>query len=353
MYRSNDTLSERKKTILRSIIDAYISGGEPVGSKYLTGTGQIRLSSATIRNEMAELEEMGYLEQPHTSAGRIPSEKGYRFYVDSLMQSYRMTAEELRELNSLVKSKAAELDGLLARAGRLMSMLTNYTSLTARPSRTDTVISRYKAVRVDANSFLLIMITGTDVVKTKLIRSTEDIDNDRLILLEDSLNRFAAGIGADEITLPIMLELQGRMAGYESVLNPVMKCVYETLNEGHSGDLRLEGIKCLLKYPEYAGADAMSGILGLLEEKEGILDMVSKAETGSVHVYIGQENTVDAMRNSTLVIRTIDSGQRVVGAIGIIGPCRMDYSKVITTIDYLSKTISHLINGEDSGGKDE
>lgn len=134
MERRGGDLSERKKLILRAIIDAYISGGEPVGSKYLTQSGQIAFSSATIRNEMAELEEMGYLRQPHTSAGRVPSERGYRFYVDGLMDSYRMTANELSELNQLVRARAAELDKILDRASHLMSMMTNYASLTARPS---------------------------------------------------------------------------------------------------------------------------------------------------------------------------------------------------------------------------
>lgn len=161
MERRGGDLSERKKLILRAIIDAYISGGEPVGSKYLTQSGQIAFSSATIRNEMAELEEMGYLRQPHTSAGRVPSERGYRFYVDGLMDSYRMTANELSELNQLVRARAAELDKILDRASHLMSMMTNYASLTARPSLSAESVLQFQTLHIDSGTMLLVMVVET------------------------------------------------------------------------------------------------------------------------------------------------------------------------------------------------
>ncbi len=347
------SLSERKKAILRAVVDAYIASGEPVGSKYLTQLDNIRYSSATVRNEMAELENMGYLEQPHASAGRVPSEQGYRFYVDALMEGYRMTANELRELNSLVRSKAAELDSILDRAGKLMSMFTNYTSLTARPRDCATRIRHYKIMRVDGSSFLLIMVTAADSVITKYIHTALDVDDEGLILLEENLNRYAVNVSAEQLTLPVLLEIQTGMAGYEVMTTSALKCICEALNQSADGNVRFEGINRFLQYPEFKNPETLSGLLGLPEHKNDILELLSNAQPGQVQVYIGNENTLDAMRQSALVIKTITNGDRVIGALGVIGPCRMDYSKVITALEYLSGNISHLLGGENGSDSDK
>ena len=339
-------LSERKKMILRAIVEAYIAAGEPVGSKYLTGAGNISLSSATIRNEMAELEDMGYLEQPHTSAGRIPSERGYRFYVDSLMQNYILTANELKELNNLVKVKASELDGILERAGKLMSVLTNYTSVMVKPKINSLVVMQYKIIRVDADSFLLLMITAKENVITKYIHSKRELDDTSLTLLETALNTTLRGVCSDEITLPVMMELQNRLGGCEDLLPAVMKCIYEAFNNTEGGDIRVEGMNRLLEYPEFTDLNQLRSLLGLMERKDDILNVVSNSDANAVNIYIGNENEVDIMRHSSFIFRTINSGDRVLGAIGVIGPCRMDYSKVVTTVEYLAKQISGMVEQE-------
>jgi heat-inducible transcriptional repressor len=344
-------LSERKRLILRAVVDAYIAGGEPVGSKYLTTNGHIALSSATIRNEMAELEELGYLIQPHTSAGRIPTEQGYRFYVDSLMQGYKLTAGELRELNNLVRTKVAELDDILEKAGRLVSMLTNYTSLTVKPKTDTAIIRRYKIIKLSSDSCLIIMITAPETVKTKYIHLTDDTDDEGLYRLETALNDLLCDVELNTVTMPVMMELQVRLAGYESLLASVMKCIYEAANEPDGGDLRLDGVNRLLQYPEFNDLDMLSRMLGMLERKEDILDVVSKSDKDIVNIYIGAENSVDAMRNTTLIFKTINSGRYTVGAIGVIGPCRMDYSKVVTTIGYLARSITEMMKEEDGTKK--
>ena len=199
MYRKGDELSERKKMILRAIIDAHIDRGEPVGSKYLIQNNNIAFSSATVRNEMAELESLGYLEQPHTSAGRIPSEMGYRFYVDSLMDKYRLTRDELDRIDMLKKSKEAELDRLIEQAGRLFSNLTNYTSITVRPKPQQVIITNFNTVYIDEHSFVLVMVSNTGVAKTKIIRTAQEINMLVIQRLAELLNRFAAGIKIDRL----------------------------------------------------------------------------------------------------------------------------------------------------------
>ena len=344
MYKNGDELSDRKKIILKAIIDAHIDNGEPVGSKYLTYNKQIALSSATIRNEMAELEEMGYLEQPHTSAGRIPSEQGYRFFVNSLMQSYRLTANELLKLNSLFTNKIEELDKILDSSSKLMSMLTNYASLAVKPKSKQITVVRFKTILLDGENFLLIMITNMNVVKTRYIRVTLLLSEGKLQHFENMLNVYLTNITMDMVTLPLMMEIENRLPDCRDLVSPVIKCIYEVLDELDDGDLKFDGVNKLLQYPEFTDIERVRELLDILENKDEILEIISNSAHDIINIYIGSENTVDIMQKSTLIFKTIKSGERIVGAIGVLGPCRMDYSKVVTTIEYLANSITEKTN---------
>lgn len=356
MYKNGDELSERKKIILKAIIDSHIDNGEPVGSKYLAYNEQIALSSATIRNEMAELEEMGYLEQPHTSAGRIPSELGYRFYVNSLMNNYRLTANELREMNSLLTSKVDELDKILDSSSKLMSMLTNYASLAVKPKSTHITVIRFKMILLDEINFLLIMITNVNVVKTRYVRIGFSLTEEKLQHFENILNRYLTNITMDTVTLPLMMEIENRLPECAELVSPVLKYIYEIIGELDDGDLKFDGVNRLLQYPEFTDIERLRELLGILENKEEILNIISNSEHDITNIYIGSENSVEIMQKSTLIFKTIKSNNRIIGAIGVLGPCRMDYSKVVTTVEYLADNISGITdkiqsNKMLSGGK--
>ena len=347
----NRELNERKKLILKAIVEAHVRDGGPVGSKYLTQDKQIALSSATIRNEMAELEEMGYLKQPHTSAGRIPSEYGYRFYVNRLMQKYRMSAAELRRINSAMRSRISELDSILENVPKIMSSLTNYTSLAVKPRQRTVIVAHFKTMLLGENIILLVMLMNTGAVKTKQLRLGFRISQETLTKLEMLLNAYVAGVDPSQITLQMMMELEAQLPEYEQLISPIIKVVYEVINEIDSGDLKLSGVDLLLQYPEYADIERFKSLLGMLEKKDDLLNLISNADRDSVQVYIGSENSVDIMKSSSLVFKTVVRDGRVVGAIGVLGPCRMDYSKVITVVDYLAGEISGGLNpGLDSGG---
>ena len=350
---NGDELSDRKKLILKAVINAHIDNGEPVGSKFLTYNKQIALSSATIRNEMAELEELGYLEQPHTSAGRIPSEHGYRFYVNSLMESYRLTANELREMNNLFNSRIDEIDKILDYASRLMSMFTNYVSLAVKPRPKQITVVRFKSILLDGSSFLLVMITSTSIVKTRYIYVKFIITEQILSEFETVLNTFLTNITMEMVTLPLIMEMERRLPECEALVSPVIKCVYEVLGELNDGDLKFDGVNRLLQYPEFTDIERLKELLGVLENKEEILNIVSSSEHDVVNIYIGSENSVEIMQKSTLVFKTIKSGDKIVGAIGVLGPCRMDYSKVITTVEYLASNITEMNKNLLSGGEDK
>ena len=341
-------LSERKKRILQAIIEAHIAYGEPVGSKYLAQDKQLACSSATIRNEMAELEELGYLEQPHTSAGRVPSEMGYRFYVDALLERYRMTAGEIEEINRTLRYKLNELDEILTGASRLAAHLTNYTSIAVRPRPASVRIDRYESMYIDPRNFVLVMLFGNGTVKTKYVRLAFDITDAELTEVTRLLNRYLVGMTSDRITLSLICELEKRAGTAAPIIGELVKTVYETMNELDGGEISVQGMNRLLEYPEYADVEAMRGMIGMFEKKDALLELVaSDAAEEGVQVYIGSENAVDVMSQSTLVYRQIRRGGRVVGAIGVIGPCRMNYSKVIETIDRLAESVDRAINEGD------
>lgn len=340
-------ISRRKQLILKAIIDAHIAYGEPVGSKYLAQDKQLSCSSATIRNEMAELEALGFLEQPHTSAGRVPSQLGYRFYVDSLLSSYRRTSEEISEITRSLGHKIRELNQILAEASRLASSMTNYTALSVRPPASRVTAERFEGIFLDARSFLLVLMLGGGAVKTKTIRLSFSATPESIALLIACLNEHLVGREADQISLPVILEIERRMGELGPMVHPIVRAVYDMMTEDDAGDLQIEGVNRLLQYPEYSDREELRSVIDLLEKKEPILDMVNASrDSDGVNVYIGSENNVKVMNNSTLVFKTIRSGGRVLGAIGVIGPRRMDYARVISTIDRLASGIDHLLSDD-------
>ncbi len=349
MNDEKNGLSERKKLILKAVVDAHIEHGEPVGSKFLTQNKQIAYSSATIRNEMAELEELGFLEQPHTSSGRIPSEAGYRFYVDALIDKYNFTQREIDELSKMLQSKQTELDNILQVALHLVSRMTNYTALALKPRQARITVNRYEIMRLDDRTLVLIMLIGA-AVKTKYIKSNRSIPNEAAARLAIVLNQKAAGVTASEITLPMMMEMERMMGEYEYLVSPVIKAVCETISVFDGGELTFEGINRLLSYPEYYDFDRLKEMLALFERKDDLLAVLSEEahgeDDGKVQIYIGRENLVKIMDNSTLIFKTVRENGIPVGAIGIIGPTRMDYSRVIAMIDRMTDAVSDAVKGQ-------
>ncbi len=343
MAQHKETLSERKKLILKAIVEAHIQGGEPVGSKFLMESRQLACSSATIRNEMAELESMGYLEQPHTSAGRVPSKQGYRFYVDALLEDYAMTAMDIAKINQLMKIKMAELDAILDRASKVATELTNYTGFAIKPRSHAAAVIKYEVAQIDSHSFILIIVTSGGAVKTRNVILDAPVDEATLTRLTDALNELATGVNAAQITLPIMMQLENRV-GDGALLNTVIKTIYEVLSELDNGELKVSGLQKLLQYPEYADAENLGELLGALERKDDILDLVSGIEGDGVNAVIGSEGAVKVINNSTVVFKPIKRGGKTVGAIGVIGPLRMDYARVLATLDSLGENVTQLLS---------
>lgn len=332
-------LSDRKKRILKSIIDAYISSGDPVGSKFLTTHSDFTVSSATIRNEMNELENMGYLEQPHTSAGRIPSPMGYRAYVDGLMERYRLQLEEIKLLDELMKFKMAEMDSLMEEAGRVLSNITDYTAFTAI-SRQGITAKRFEIVPIDSENILIVMICADGTVKTQMTALPVSFSTESLKRLAEALNVYLVGITADKINLSVIMAVEGR-AGNDSVLvSSVLKCIYGMMKADKEATVNFAGIPKLLNYPEFSDVRKTREVLELLDDKKSVLKTVLDSEPGKTYILISGEEHDAVPEDTSFVFRPISVDGESVGALGVIGPRRMNYRKVIANLEYIADSLT-------------
>lgn len=336
-------LTPRKMQILKAIVDAHIAGGEPVGSKYLSQ--DISCSPATIRNEMAELEEMGYLVQPHTSAGRIPSELAYRYYVDALVHQYANTRAEIDEINDTLRYKLTEMDEILEEISRLASSFTDYTGIAFKPGVGKVRIIQFKSVLLSGRDFLLVMTFEGDIVKTKTVHLPFSISEGILSRFTEALNMYLVNLPSESITMSMIMRLEALMGSAGGMVHPTVKAIYETMSELDTADVRLEGITKLLQYPEYSDISDFRNLMEMLEEKERFLDVISRetADESDIHVYIGTEDESDAMRNTALIFKKVTIGGKQL-AIGVIGPKRMNYSKVIEMLNGLASGIDRVFS---------
>ena len=331
--------------ILKAIVDAHIAGGEPVGSKYLSQDDKICCSPATIRNEMAELEEMGYLVQPHTSAGRVPSELAYRYYVDALVHQYANTRAEIAEINEVLRYKLTEMDEILEEVSRLASSFTDYTGIAFKPGVGKVRIVQFKSVLLSARDFLLVMTFEGDIVKTKTVHLSFNISEDILRRFTEALNMYLVNLPSDSITMPSIMRLEAIMGSAGGMVHPTVKAIYETMNELDTADVRLEGITKLLQYPEYSDISDFRNLMEMLEEKERFLDVITRetSDGNDINVYIGTEDESDAMRNTALIFKKVRIGGKQY-AVGVIGPKRMNYSRVIEMLNGLATGIDRIFS---------
>ncbi len=341
-------ISERKKETLRYIVEAYISGGEPVGSKYLTDTKKLAWSSATVRNDMMELEKSGYLYQPHTSAGRIPTTAGYQAYVNELMESYEMSIKEIEAINGLLSYKMTELDKLVKSAGKVASYLSNYTAITVKPKKSGVSVKRFEITWLDEHNFVLIIVSSLGLVKSSHLRSQMPIDRTDTQKLVDILNSSLCGLVQEQITLNVISSLEG-LSGY---MLPLLHSVLSTLNEAfgefNADSIELEGVTNLLKYPEFSDSDTLSGIINLPNNKDQMLALISENSSGAIqtkdgiNIIIGDDSSPSPMKDYGIVYTNFDAGPGARGVLGVIGPKRMEYSKVVAHLKYLSSKLREL-----------
>lgn len=328
-------LNERKQKILEAIIRNYMETGEPVGSRTVSKYTDLNLSSATIRNEMSDLEEMGYILQPHTSAGRIPSDKAYRFYVDTIHQR---KDEEVSEMKELVVEKADKIDLLLQQVAKLLAQNTNYTSMVTKPKYQHKRIKFIQLNQMGDRQLLVIVVLDNNHVSNKFINLEEDLDENVVAQMNFLMNTAMTGLDVTEINMAIMQQIKDKAGEYGDLASSILDCVSEVMTEEEDSEIYTSGATNILKYPELSDKEKMTGLLSTFEEKQMLAAWANDAppeedQEHGIQVYIGEESPVESMKDCSVVTATYKIKEGVYGKIGIVGPKRMDYEKVVGTLE--------------------
>ena len=351
-------LNERKRKILNTIINEYISSAEPIGSRHISKHANLGLSSATIRNEMADLEEMGYLEQPHTSAGRIPSDKGYRFYVNELMGGYEATQQDIDILATAMAVKVGQLDKAIKQVSMLLSQMTNYTAFLMTPEMKHGAIKTIELIQIDQTSILIVLVTNEGIMKNKRVIIPKGVDAELIPEISSMLKSKLAGLSLDEIDVKKINDLKNALGENGEMLFPIVEFISEIIDDiQKETEVYLSGVSNILSFPEYRDIDKAKKFIEFLDDKNSITKVISDSSDDNddrvVQIKIGKENDMDIMQNSSLVTANYRLGGRTVGKIGIIGPTRMNYSKVVANINQISKYLEKILNElyfDDNGG---
>lgn len=337
-------LSERKKKILRAVVESYVQTAEPVGSKAILELADLNVSSATIRNELADLTEQGYLEQPHTSAGRIPSPKGYRLYVNELMEEQRLSIEETRQINEALHLKMKELDKVIDQAGRMVSQLTNYPAFALAGGARRTTIRRFDLIMVDVNSFIVVVMTDNNVVKNKLIHLPAELNEPQLQLLTTLLNSSFVGKSLEELTPELMRVAEHAAGSSYGLISLVVSFAMEVLDDMENSPVYTSGASHILNHPEYQDVGKAQKLMSYLSEEQSLAHSLAIPSMGgdNTRILIGPENVADELKDTSVVLASYDIGDGLRGVIGVVGPTRMDYAKVAAKLSYVADGLSKL-----------
>ncbi len=334
-------IGKRKLRILSVIVETYVETGEPVGSKTVCNLLDFPISSATVRNEMSELVELGLLEQPHTSAGRIPSQLGYRVYLNHLEQSRQISEYEKNLINDVLWDSADDPEHLIEAAAKVLAKITNFTSIITTPPEDEARVRDVQFVQTGRRSAMIVLMTSTGMVKNRLFRCNYDISPVLLKIFREVLNEKLS----DKLLTSLKSELMNMVVQTDSeialLMSPVIKAVMETAREACQVNIRMGGRNNLLILPDFK-AENIVNILDFLDSKENILKLLLEKERG-VNIFIGEETNCLALENSSIVVTRYSIGGRS-GAIGVIGPTRMDYSGLITKVEYVAYMVEKLLN---------
>ena len=339
-------LDERKRKILKAIINTYMETGEPVGSRTISKYADLNVSSATIRNEMSDLTDMGYIVQPHTSAGRIPSDKGYRLYVDALMKEKE---DEIAEIRDLMIEKTDKMDKVLKQVAKVLATNTNYATMISVPQYSGNKLKFVQLSRVNPLQLVAVVVSDNNVIRNQIIDLDEEMDDQTILKLNLLLNTNLNGVPIQDINLGMIARLKEQAGMHSKVVATVLDTVADTIHvDEEDMEIYTSGATNIFKYPELADKTKASELISAFEEKQQLVDLVkehmSDTENTGVQVYIGDEMPIQTMRDCSVVTATYELGSGMRGTIGIIGPKRMDYENVVDSLKTLKVQIDALIN---------
>lgn len=341
-------LDERKTKILQAVIRNYLETGEPVGSRTISKYTDLNLSSATIRNEMADLEEMGYILQPHTSAGRIPSDMGYRFYVDAMMQEKEREVDEMKEL---LVQRQDKMENLLKQVVKVLAQNTQYATMISAPSTHRNKLKFIQLSRVDASHLLAVIVVEGNVIKNNILEVNEELSDETLLKLNILLNTNLNGLSVEDINLGMIAIMKQQAGIHGDIVSEVIDAVAESIQADEDLEIYTSGTNNIFRYPELADQQRASELINTFEEKQQLTGLVQETlldeNSKGIQVYIGNETPIQSMKDCSVVTATYELGEGMKGTIGIIGPKRMDYDKVIRTLRNLQSQLDELYKDED------
>ncbi|MCR5703182.1 MAG: heat-inducible transcriptional repressor HrcA [Eubacterium sp.] len=345
-------LNERKEKILNAVIKNYLETGEPVGSRTISKYTDLNLSSATIRNEMSDLEEMGYIVQPHTSAGRIPTDKGYRFYVDNILKEKMSELDDrekrVTEKEDLLLEKVDKVENLLQNMAKVLANNTNYATMVSTPKSQGNKIKFIQLSVLDEQQLLCTVVSDKNHVVNKILKMQQDVTQEMMVRLNVALNTALAGLSLEEINLGVISALTSQAGELEGLVNEVLKAITEAISTESQMKIYTSGATNIFKYPELSDKERASQLLTTLEEKSQLTELINEGddETG-IQVYIGSESPVQSMKDCSVVTATYELEDGFKGTIGIIGPKRMDYDKVVETLRNVKEQLSESYKKKD------
>ena len=335
-------MTERKKKVLRSVVDLYIRTAEPVGSKAITELPDMKYSSATIRNEMADLTAMGYLEQPHTSAGRIPSAAGYRLYVDELMLDYRLSMDETKSINTAIEEKMQRVDKMVEKVAKLVSQATDLPAISVASRYGSATVNRFELILAGHGSVILVIILSSEEVVNKLIKLPVNVTESDLKILSAVLNATMTNLTAEEFSSELLERVMSAAGAAASLVPVVMEFTAETLNRQGSTNMAVAGQMRILGHPEYRDVDKAQRLMSTLDEDAlANLPAVMQNQNGT-KVLVGPENVAQELKDTSVVMTKFDIGDGMQGMIGVVGPTRMDYAKVTARLSYFAESLSKM-----------
>ena len=338
-------LDERKKQILYAVIKTYLDTGEPVGSRTISKYADLNISPATIRNEMADLEELGYLMQPHTSAGRIPSDKGYRFYVDRMLEDEKKEVEEMKEI---LVEKADKMERLLKQVAKSLAVNTNYATMISAPQTHRNKLKFIQLSKMDSTRIIAVIVAEGNLIKNQIIETEDAIDDETLLKLNILLNTNLSGLTVEEINLGMISKMKEQAGIHSEIVSYIIDAVGEAIKPDDDLEIYTSGANNIFKYPELSDNERASEIINAFEEKKQLTEIVyetmqkDESESKGIQIYIGDESPVDNMKDCSVVTATYELGEGMKGTIGIIGPKRMDYDKVVKTLKSITGQLDSI-----------
>lgn len=341
-------LSQRKRKILRAVVESYIETAEPVGSKAVLELAGLNVSSATVRNELADLEDLGLLEQPHTSAGRVPSPLGYRIYVNELMEEQKLSVQETERINEALRSKMAQLDKVIDEAGKLVSRMTHYPAFALTAAKERITVKRFDLIMLERSAFIAVVLASNEAVRNKIIRLPAELSEPQLQLLNALLNTSFVNLTLNEITPELMRVAQHAAGESYGLISLVVSFAMDVLQDLESQSVRTAGVTNLLDHPEYRSVDKAQPLMTYLSEDLDFAQLPALQDE-QVKIIIGPENAANELKDTSVVLASYDIGENMRGIIGVVGPTRMDYAKVAARLSYFTDSLTRMFGKPENG----